>query len=73
MIMKDFLTVKALNIVGMTFRGLMFLDMFVDTWIEIYGFQIKCNITKVYKYFVGILNSWIALPTKLNAQRIFMI
>jgi len=43
-------------------RGLMTIDMFVDPCIC--GFQIIHNITKVNKYFVRILNSWIALPTK---------
>jgi len=57
--------------VSTKFRGLMTMDMFVD--IGICGFQITCifNITKVNKYFVGILNSWIVLPTKytkLNVQ-----
>jgi len=54
----------------MKFRGLTKLDMFVDTWI--YGLQIKHNITKVNNYFVGILNSWIALQmkySKLNVQQ----
>ena len=46
---------------GTKFRGLMTLDMFVDTWIQ--GFQIICNIIKVKKYLVVILNSLIALPT----------
>jgi len=46
------------------------MDMFLDTGIC--GFQIIHNITKVNNYFVGILNLWIALPTKntkLNVQR----
>jgi len=50
------------------------VDMFVDTWIR--GFQLKSNITKVNKYFVGILNSWIALPmknTKSNIHQLKMI
>ena len=50
------------------------VDMFMDTLIC--GFQIIFNITKVNEYFVGILNSWIALPTKntkLNVQRVKMI
>jgi len=37
------------------------------------GFQIICNVTEVNKYLVGIINSWIALPTiytKLNVQQI---
>jgi len=57
---------------GLKFCGLTTLDMFVDTSIP--GFQIICNITKVKNYFVGILNSWLALPTKfmkLNVQRNF--
>ena len=45
----------------------MALDMFVNTWIS--GFQIICNSTKVNKYFVGILNLWIALPMKSHVQR----
>ena len=58
------------NFVGMKFRGLTRLDMFVDTWIH--GLQIEHNITKVNNYFVEILNSWIALQmkyTKLNVQQ----
>jgi len=34
------------------------------------------NITKVNKYFVGILNSWNVIPTKytkINVQQIKMI
>ena len=37
------------------------------------GFHDICNIIKVNKYFVGILNLWIALPMKnmkLSVQRI---
>jgi len=52
----------------------MILDMFVDTLIC--GFQIICNIIEVNKYFIGFLNSWIALPTnytKSNVQQILMI
>ena len=67
-------TVKLFNFIGMKFHGLSTLNMFVNTWIC--GFQIICNITQVYKFFVGILNSWIALSTKytkLNVQRIFII
>ena len=47
---------------GKNIRGLNIMDMFMDIWIC--GFQIMCNITKVKKYFVGILNLWTALPTK---------
>ena len=50
------------------------MDMFVDTWIH--GFEIIRNIAEVNKYFVGILNSWIAQPTlntKLNVQWIKFI
>jgi len=36
-------------------------------------FQIICNISTLNKYFCGILNSWIALPTKLNVQQIKVI
>jgi len=67
------ITVKSLNFMGMKFRGLTTLDMFVDTWFR--GFQIIYNITKVNKYFCVTLNSWIVLPpkyTKLNIQPIFM-
>jgi len=46
---------------GTKFRGLMILDMFVDTWIQ--GFQSICNIIKVKMFFVMILNLRIALPT----------
>ena len=54
-------TVKSLNFMCTKFRGLMTMDMFVDTGIHV--FQIIPNITKVNKYFVGILNSWVPLPT----------
>jgi len=37
------------------------MDMFVDLILLI---SIFLNIAKMNKYFVGILNSWIALPTK---------
>jgi len=40
------------------------------------GFRIIRNIAKVNKYFVGIFNLWIALPTentKINVQQINMI
>ena len=42
----------------------------MNSWISNY-----INITKVNTYFVGILNSWIALPTKnmKNVQQIEMI
>jgi len=66
-------TVKLFYFVG-TFPGLTTTDMLVDTWIC--RFQIMFNITKVNKYFVGILNSWIALPkkdTKSNVQQIKII
>jgi len=53
-------TVKSFYFVGTKFRGLTTLDMIVDTWIR--GFQIICNSFEVNKYFVGILNSWIAFP-----------
>jgi len=63
--------VKSFNFVGMKFWGLTTMD----TWIH--GIQIIRHITKVTKYFVGILNSWIALPMKknlkLNVERINMI
>jgi len=69
-------TVKLLYFVGTKFRGLMTLDMFMDTGIS--GFQIIWNITnlKVTEYFVGILSLWITLPiiyTKLNVQQILTI
>jgi len=67
-------TVKSFNYFGTKFRGLMTMDMLVDTLIC--GFQITLKITKVNKYFVGILNSWIVLLTKytkLNVQQIKMI
>jgi len=54
--------VKTFNLMGTKLHGLMTTDMFMDTWIH--GFQIIRNITRVNKYFVGFLNSWIALPTK---------
>jgi len=66
--------VKSLNFVGTKFRGLTTLDTFVDCWIS--GFQTICNITKANKCSVGILNLWIAIPTKyskLNVQWILMI
>jgi len=48
---------------------LIMMDMFMDTWI--FGFS---NNTQKYlplfnKFFTGILNLWIALPTKLNVQQ----
>ena len=49
----------------------MTLDVFMDTWIR--GFQIICNFTEANNFFVGFLNSWIALSmkyTKLNVQQI---
>jgi len=67
-------TVKSFNFMGRKLCGLMTMDMFMDTLIC--GFQIICNITKVIKYFVGILKSKIALPTKntkLYVQQIKMI
>ena len=47
-------TVKSFNLVGTKFRGLTTLDMFADTLIRVFKFI--CNITKVSKYFVVILN-----------------
>jgi len=49
---------------GTKCAGLTMTDMFVDTGIR--GFQIILNINKMkkYMYFIGILNSWIVLPTK---------
>jgi len=66
-------TVKSFNFVSTNFRGLTTLDMLQETLIH--GFLMICNITKVYKYFLGITNLWIALPTKytkLNVQWILM-
>jgi len=40
----------------------MAMDVFVDTWIQ--KFKIMRNITKISKYIIGILNSWIVLPMK---------
>jgi len=68
------LTVKSFHFMDTKVRGLSTLDMFGDTWTR--WFQIICKITKMNKYFVGILNYGIALPTKylkLNVQRIKMI
>ena len=65
-------TVKSFYFIGMKFCGLTMMDMFLWT-LE---FQIIHSITKLNKFFVGILNSWIALPmknTKLNVQRIKVI
>jgi len=50
---------------GTKFHGLTTMNMFVDSWILL--FQIIRStfcITKVNNYIVGILNLWIALPTK---------
>jgi len=47
------------------------IDIFADTWIR--RFQIILYITKVNKYFIVILNSWVVLPMKymeLNVQQI---
>jgi len=66
--------VKSFNVMGTKCFGLIMMDMFVD--ILICGFQIIRIITKANKYFVGILNSWVALPMKnmkLNVQWIKMI
>jgi len=68
------ITVNSINFVVTKFHYLQTLGMFVDTWIR--GFQIICNITRLKKCFIGILNLWIALPTKymkLNAPRLLMI
>ena len=40
-------TVKSLNFMGIKFRGLTMMDMFVDIWIA--GFQFMRNIIKVNK------------------------
>jgi len=50
----------------MKFRGLAMMDMNVVTWIS-------NNKQYLIKYFVGMLNSWIVIPTKytkLNVQQI---
>jgi len=57
-------TVKLFNFVGTKFPCLTTLDIFVGTWIR--RFQILGNIIKVNKYFVGILNSCIALAYKIH-------
>jgi len=57
-------TVKSFNFVGTKFRGLTTLHMFGDTYIC--EFQIICNITKVNKYFGGILIH--GLPYTRNTQ-----
>jgi len=48
------------------------MEMFMDTSTD--GIQIIfINTQKVNKYFIGILNSWTALPTvytKFNVQQI---
>ena len=56
--------VKSFNLMGPKCAGLTMTDIFLDTCIR--GFQIILNINKVkkYMYFIGILNSWIVLPTK---------
>ena len=41
--------------------------------LEFVDFQIKHGTIKLNQHFVGILNSWIVFPTKLNVQRIKMI
>jgi len=69
---KSLITVKSFNFVGAKFRCLKATDMFVDT--RIHGFIIfgKQKLHVLFKYFVGILNLWIALPTKytkLNVRR----
>jgi len=51
-------TVTSFNFMSMEFRGLTTTDMCMDPWIH--GFPIIRNITD----FGGILNLWIALPTK---------
>jgi len=56
-------SVKALNLRGTKFCGLTIMDMLVDS--RICGFQIIwniCFITKVNKYFIGILISGLSYP-----------
>jgi len=71
-------TVKSFNFVGMIFRGLTTLNMFADTLIRVFKFI--CNITKVSKYFVVILNlsdcptyeiHKIKCPTNINDFTVF--
>jgi len=68
-------TVKSYNFVVIKLRGWTLMGLFVDTWIREHVFQFILHITKVNKYFVGMLNSWNVIPTNyrtLNAQRIKM-
>ena len=49
------------------------MDMLVDTWIC--EFSNNTQNTKVNKYFIGILNSWILRPTKyikFNVQHFYL-
>jgi len=52
-------TVKSTDFMGTEFGALTTMDMFMD--ILICGLHIVLNITRMNKYFIGILNSWIAL------------
>jgi len=61
-------TGKSFHFVDTKLRGLMTLDMFMDTWIC--GYKIIQNITKVNYYFIGILNFWIVLHTKYMKLRV---
>ena len=61
-------TVKSFNFIGTNIRGLMAMDVFVDTWIQ--KFKIIRNITKINKYIIGILNSWIVLPMKYTELKV---
>ena len=66
--------VKSFHYMGTKFHGLTIMGMLLDTWIR--GFKNIHKITKVNTCFVGILNSWIALPTKntkYNVQWIKLI
>ena len=56
---------KSFNSVGTKFRGLMGMDMFMDT--EFVDFQIVHKISYILylnKYFIGVFNSWIKNPTE---------
>ena len=62
-------TVKTFYLVVIKVQVETTMDKFLD--IRTHWFQIIFDITKVNKYLIGILNSWIALATKdrkLNVQ-----
>jgi len=67
-------TAKSFKFVDTKFRGLTIIDMFEDSWLC--GFLNIYKTTKLNKYFIGILNLCIVLPTqntKLNVQQIKII